>query len=42
MVYFFEDPEFDKNLVGRNGFLDRVRIGIVHYDRELHLAPYGS
>ena len=40
MVYFFADPSIHKNLLGRNGFLDRIRLGLVHYDRELYLAPY--
>jgi len=40
MVYFVANPELDKNLLGRNGFLDRIRLGLVHYDRELYLAPY--
>jgi len=40
MVYFFADPAINKNLLGRNGFLDRLRLGLVHYDRELYLAPY--
>jgi hypothetical protein len=40
MVYFFADPAINKNLLGRNGFLDRIRLGLVHYDRELYLAPY--
>ena len=40
MVYFFADPGVRKNLLGRNGFLDRIRLGLVHYDRELYLAPY--
>jgi hypothetical protein len=42
MVYFFGDPAINKNLLGRNGFLDRVRLGLVHYDRELYLSPYDS
>jgi hypothetical protein len=40
MVYFFENPDIKKNLLGRTGWLDRVRLGVIHYDRELYLAPY--
>lgn len=40
MVYFFADPAIDKNVLGRIGWLDRVRIGIVHHDNEVYLAPY--
>jgi len=36
------DREIRKNLLGRNGWLDRLRLGIIHYDRELYLAPYNS
>jgi len=42
LVYFLVDPEIHKNLLGRNGWLDRVRLGVVHYDRELHISPYDS
>ena len=42
VVYFFADPRINKNLLGRNGWLDRLRLGMVHYDRELYLAPYHS
>jgi hypothetical protein len=42
MVYFFADPTINKNLLGRSGWLDRIRLGLVHYDRELYLAGYDS
>jgi predicted aspartyl protease len=41
-VYFFADPAINKNLLGRIGWLDRVRLGLVDHDRELYLAPYDS
>lgn len=40
MVYFFADPMIDKNVLGRTGWLDRVRLGLVHHDSEVYLAPY--
>jgi predicted aspartyl protease len=39
-VYFFADPMIDKNVVGRIGWLDRVRLGLVHHDNKIYLAPY--
>lgn len=39
-VYFFEDPAIRKNVLGRNGWLDRIRIGISDYDRAIYLATY--
>lgn len=39
-VYFFADPRINKNLLGRTGWLDRVRLAIVDYDQTLYLAPY--
>ena len=40
MVYFFGDERINKNLLGRAGWLDRIRLGLVDYDGELYLAPY--
>ena len=39
-VYFFADPAVNKNLLGRVGWLDRMRVGIVDHDRELYLSAY--
>lgn len=39
-VYFFANPHIAKNLLGRTGWLDRVRLAIVDYDQTLYLAPY--
>ena len=39
-VYFFADPTIEKNVLGRIGWLDRVRLSLVHYDNKIHLAPY--
>jgi hypothetical protein len=31
-----------RDLLGRNGWLDRLRVAIIHYDREIYLSPYDS
>lgn len=40
LVYFFAEPSIRKNVLGRGGWLDRVRVGLVDHDRELYLAAY--
>ena len=40
LVYFAEPEAFNINVVGRVGFLDRLHVGIVDYDRLLYLGPY--
>ena len=40
MVYFFADAMIDKNVLGRTGWLDRVRLGLNHHDSKIYLAPY--
>lgn len=40
LVYFFADPSIRKNVLGRGGWLDRVRLGLVDHDQEIFLAPY--
>jgi predicted aspartyl protease len=42
VVFFAHDPMFSKSFVGRSGWLDRLRIGIIDYDRLLLLSPYDS
>lgn len=41
-VYFFADAAIRKNVLGRRGWLDRVRLGIVDYEQVLYLEPYAS
>jgi hypothetical protein len=41
-VFFAEDAAFSRNFLGRSGWLDRLRIGIVHYNRILLLGSYGT
>lgn len=40
VVYFAEDENFPINIVGRVGFLDRLRVGVVDYEQLLYLAAY--
>ncbi len=41
-VFFSEDENFNRNVLGRHGFLDRVIIGINDYDGKLYLSRYES
>jgi predicted aspartyl protease len=39
-VYFAEDEDFPVNVLGRVGFLDRLRLGLTDYDQLLYLSAY--
>ncbi len=39
-VYFAAPLEFKRNVLGRTGWLDRLRLGIVHHDATLLLSHY--
>ena len=39
-VYFFADTAINKNVLGRVGRLDRVRLGLVEHDSRIYLARY--
>ena len=39
-VYFFADPHIRKNVLGRNGWLDRVRLGLVHHENLIYLDAH--
>lgn len=41
-VFFAEDENFNRNVLGRRGFLDRVIVGINDYDGKLYLCRYES
>jgi len=41
-VYFAHDESFNRNVLGRHGWLDRVIIGINDYDGKLYLSRYAS
>lgn len=38
MVYFAKDHEFNRNVLGRHGFLQLVRLGLIDYDGQLFLS----
>jgi hypothetical protein len=42
VVFFAQDSTFNRNFLGRSGWLDRLRIAIVDYDRLLFAIPYQS
>jgi hypothetical protein len=42
VVFFAQDSTFSRNFLGRSGWLDRLRIGIIDCDRMLFVAPYQS
>ncbi len=39
-VYFATQYEFPRNVLGLEGWLDRLRFGLVHYDRTVFLSHY--
>ncbi|HXG68931.1 MAG TPA: hypothetical protein VNO70_27780 [Blastocatellia bacterium] len=39
-VYFAADENFTRNVLGRQGWLDRVRLGLVDYEGKLYLSAY--
>lgn len=40
VVYFAESNDVKRNLLGRQGWLQLIRLGIVDYDSELYLGLY--
>jgi len=40
LVYFFEDATIRRNVLGRNGWLNRVRLGLVDHDSLIYLSAY--
>ena len=42
MVFFHESGNPAHAFVGRRGWLDRIRLGLVHYEQALYVAEYGS
>ena len=41
-VYFAADESFTRNVLGRQGWLDRVRLGLIDYDGQLYLSAYND
>lgn len=42
MVYFAEEESFSRNVLGRRGWLDHLRLGIVDYEGQLYLSDYSQ
>ena len=40
VVYFFADERINKNLLGRLGWMDRIRLGLIDHDGVLYVASY--
>lgn len=40
MVFFYAAPDPEANFLGRRCWLDRVRLGLTHYEQALYLAPF--
>ncbi len=38
IAYFFADPGIERNVLGRRGWLDRLRFGLADYEQALYLA----
>ncbi|MFN7945888.1 MAG: hypothetical protein U0Z53_11090 [Blastocatellia bacterium] len=41
-VYFAAEKNFPINVLGRQGWLDRVRLGLVDYEGRLYLSDYND
>ncbi len=41
-VYFAAEESFYLNILGRQGFLDRVKLGLIDYEGKLLLNAYGG
>ena len=42
VVYFAKEESFARNVLGRQGFLDRVKLGLIDYEGKLLLSVYGE
>ncbi|MDX2031434.1 MAG: hypothetical protein SF339_12235 [Blastocatellia bacterium] len=42
IVYFAADPGITRNVLGRQGWLDRLRIGLVDYEGKLYLSHFND
>lgn len=39
-VYFAADDGFTRNVLGRQGWLDHIRLGLIDYEGQLYLSAY--
>ncbi len=42
MVYFAEDEDFKRNVLGRRGAIENLKICVIDYDGKLYLSRYES
>ena len=42
VVYFAKEESFTRNVLGRQGFLDRVKLGLIDYEGKLLLSVYSE
>lgn len=40
LAYFYADPSIARNVLGRRGWLDRLRLGLVDYEQAVYVADY--
>jgi hypothetical protein len=40
LVFFFADENINKNVLGRRGWLDRLRFGLLEYEQKLFVSVY--
>lgn len=41
-VYFAENESFSHNVLGRNGFLSKINLGLIDYDGKIFLNSYDT
>jgi len=41
-VYFAKEESFTRNVLGRQGWLDRVKLGLIDYEGKLLLSAYSK
>lgn len=41
-IYFAENENFKRSVLGRHGWLDRVKLGLIDYEGKLLLGAYGE
>jgi hypothetical protein len=42
VIYFFADYSINRDVLGRRGWLDRVRLGLVDYESTLYLSAHNE
>ncbi|MGH9751482.1 MAG: hypothetical protein ACREA2_01755 [Blastocatellia bacterium] len=42
LVYFTKYPNLPRNLLGRQGWLRNLKLGVIDYENLLYLSAYGS